>query len=345
MSYDVNPDILQTSIGKVSKEKLTALIKIRETALEQIRKELVKEGYCEVTTSSLVNIAGSCEDPYLSFRLKLYDKPAYLSQSAQLQLEALVIQLGMKVFTVNNSFRAEDYRDPDKAGRVLSEFTLVEPEGPYEDMEPDKALSDLISSMERVTREVTQTVVNSRPEELEFLGGNLKYLQSVSRSKFKRITYDESLSILSKMGSSIRSGDDLGINEERQILKYFENVPVFVTHHPPSIKFFNIKRSAEGEKCFSVDLLLPKLGETIGGALREENVNKVKHNLVNSKIGSYLRENGIDPNAALGPYISLFRNRVPLRGGFGIGFERFVAFLIGSTDILETVAFRTMQPM
>ncbi len=137
--------IINTRLGRFSKEKFNALLNVRSAALAALREALNKASYTEVSTSSLVNIAGSCENPYASFRLNYYGREAHLSQSAQLQLEALVIRLKRGVFTVNNSFREENYYDPETKGRRLSEFTLVESEKPYERLSPENALLNSFS--------------------------------------------------------------------------------------------------------------------------------------------------------------------------------------------------------
>jgi asparaginyl-tRNA synthetase len=338
-------DIIKTSFGKFSKKKYNALINVRSVSLQSIRNALRQEGYSEVSTSSLVNIAGSCEDPYSSFALNFHGKEAYLSQSAQLQLETLVIRLKRKVFTVNSSFRAEDYKDPEKRDRTLSEFTLVEPEGPYENQDPEKAFDELTNVIERVIKKSLEPLINNIAEEIELLGGDINYLDTVRRSRFNRISYGDALNILSREGKRYDFGTDFGIIEERRILEYFDGIPTFVTYFPAKIKFFNMKRTTCGSKVFAVDLLTPKLGETVGGALREENGEKIKEYLFESNIGKFLKEKRIDPDVTFGPYLDLFEEeKAPLRGGFGIGFERFVAFVLGSTDILETIAYKSLQP-
>src|SRR3990167_4760149 len=106
-----------------------------------------------------------------------------------------------------------------------------------------------------------------------------------------------------------------------------------------------MKRTPDGDHVYSVDLLMPSLGETAGGAVREENGEKIKQYLLESKIATYIREQGGDPIKPFGEYFNLFEREKPiLRGGFGIGFERFVGFLLNSNDILETIAYRAMQP-
>ena len=132
---------------------------VRASALTALRSGLATEQFTEVSTSSLVNIAGSCEDPDLSFRLGYFGKEAFLSQSAQLQLEPLVIRLARKVFSINSSFRTENFHDPEKKDRMLSEFTLVEPEGPCSDNDPVHGLRDLEDLIERLIRNASRVVV------------------------------------------------------------------------------------------------------------------------------------------------------------------------------------------
>ncbi len=344
-SQESENEVIATGLGIFSKERFNALLNVRGLSLVAFRKILADEGYTEVTTSSLVNIAGSCENPYVSFNLNYYGREAHLSQSAQLQLEALVIRLRRGVFTVNNSFREENYDDPEAQGRRLSEFTLIEPERPYEDLSAEEVLGEILSAEERIIKFAIRHLLAEIWKDIELLGGDLNYLTTVLEKPFCHITYDEALDILNKSGGSYSFGGDLGIREERQILAHFDNVPTFVTHFPAEIKFFNMKRTPDGKRAYSADLLMPKLGETAGGAVREEDGEKIRQYLLGSKIAQYIRERGGDPLEPFTEYFKLFEQGKPTaRGGFGIGFERFVGFLIGSNDILNTIAYRAMKP-
>jgi asparaginyl-tRNA synthetase len=332
-------------LGDFSKEKFNALLNVRSLALSALRSALVRDKYTEVSTSSLVNIAGSCENPYASFSLNYYGREAHLSQSAQLQLEALVIRLKRGVFTVNNSFREENYDDPEAKGRRLSEFTLIEPEKPYEGLTAEKALNEIIATEEKIIKSAIKEVLENCGNDIALLGGKVDYLKSVLEKNFARITYDQALELLNKEGDSYKFGDDLNVKEERKILAHFNNIPTFVSHYPAKIKFFNMKRTPDGERVYSVDLLMPRLGETTGGAVREEDGEKIKKYLLESRIAKYIREQNGDPLEPFREYFNLFEQEKPtLRGGFGIGFERFVGFLLDSNDILETIAYRAMQP-
>lgn len=335
--------IISTDAGDFDKEKFDALIEVRARTLEGLRAALLDEGYREVTTASLVNVAGSCENPQASFKLDYYGKETHLSQSAQLQLEALVIRLQRGFFAVNNSFREEHFEDPEAKARRLSEFTLVEAERPYEGLVEADALEKLIREEERVVRRAVSHVLGASAKSVDVLGGDLAYLSKVLVTPFNRITYNDALSMLSAQGSNYSFGHDLDIRDERRILQAFDNVPTFVTYFPASIKFFNMKRTDDGQRVYSVDLLMPKLGEASGGALREQDGEKIKEQLRESRIGRQLASSGIDPIEPFREYFKVFEQESPcLRGGYGIGFERFIGFLIGSNDILNTIAYESM---
>ena len=239
-------NVISTGLGDFSKEKFNALLNVRGVALSALRSALVKDGHTEVSTSSLVNIAGSCENPYASFKLNYYGHEAHLSQSAQLQLEALVIRLKRGVFTVNNSFREENYDDPEAKGRRLSEFTLIEPEKPYENLTAEGALNQIIALEEKTIKGAIKEVLENCEKDIMLLGGNVDYLKSVLQKNFARLTYDEALELLNKAGGNYKFGDDLNVKEERKILTHFDNVPTFVSHYPAKIKFFNMKRTPDG---------------------------------------------------------------------------------------------------
>lgn len=338
-------EVIKTKLGNFSKAKFAALTNIRANALFSFREILIRQGYTEVTTASLVNIAGSCENPYASFTLNYYGREAHLSQSAQLQLEALVIRLKRGFFTVNNSFREENYDDPQSKDRRLSEFTLIEPEKPYSNQKPDKALTKIIKEEENIIKEVVRDLLLKNRNDISLLGGDTDYLQKLLKTKFNIITYKQALTILNmKFKDKYQFGDDLGIKEEQYLLNYFKNTPVFITYLPTKIKFFNMKRTEDKKETYSVDLLLPRLGETIGGAIREEDGEKIKDYLLNSNIAKYIEKEGGDPLEPFQEYFNLFKQEKPmLRGGFGIGFERFIGFLINSNDILNTITHSSIN--
>ncbi|MEK6862096.1 MAG: amino acid--tRNA ligase-related protein [Nanoarchaeota archaeon] len=357
-----NQQEIQTGMGKFSREKFDALTHVREVALDELRSSIKSRGYREVTTSTLVNIAGSCENPYASFRLNYYGTMAHLSQSAQIQLENLVLGLNRGFFTVNNSFREENYDDPEAEGRRLSEFTLIEPEKPYNYLMPHQVLDKVICEITEVMKVVADRTLKNCSADVRRLGGDIKYLEKAMKTPWSKLTYDEALELLNGETGTYKFGDDLGVKEERAILRHFNNIPIFITHYPAAIKFFNMKRERDGQRAYSVDLLMPRLGETVGGAVREENGEVIKQQLRESRIALYLQEQAmqrakdlgqdpekavqsLDPVVNFSDYFGMLEQVAPvLRGGYGIGFERFVGFLLQSNDILNTITHRTLLP-
>ncbi|MHB8336862.1 MAG: amino acid--tRNA ligase-related protein [Ignavibacteriaceae bacterium] len=337
---------ITTKTGNYSNKKFNALIDLRRDTLSIIREALVKEGFTEVLTAVLVNIAGSCENPYASFKLPYYGKDAHLSQSAQLQLEKIVVGLKRKVFTVNNSFREENFEDPENNGRRLSEFTLVEPEMPFDIDEPENNLLVLINLVEKIIKEVISHNLNNNEKMLLELGANLILLESCLKKEFKIISYSDAITILNNNnGGGYSIGYNFSIKEEKLLLKYFNNVPFFITNFPYYHKLFNIKNRPDNDFTYSFDFIAPRLGETVGGGLREEDYNLVYSQLMNSKVGKFLKENNENPKQVFEEYFSALeqQEKVP-RGGFGIGFERLIGFLINSNDILNTITYRSFAP-
>jgi asparaginyl-tRNA synthetase len=331
--------------NSIAADRFAALIDLRASALREFRAALEDVGYCEVTLASLVNVAGSCENPIASFTLPYYGREAHLSQSAQLQLESLVLRLRRGFYTVNTSFRAEHYDDPADRSRRLSEFTLIEPEAAFPGLPPDAILDRLVAETEDVIRRVVNRTAAARPADLTLLRSGRPLIELANGTHFARVTYDEAVALLARDGTGREPDSDLGIADEQRIMSEFGGRPVFVTHFPADLKFFNLKRTADGRRAYSFDLLLPPLGEAVGGGVREENGRVIGRQLDASRIGEYLRTRGQNPLGAFAEYFGLLDACPPtMRGGFGAGFERFLGFLLGSADILDTIRHRTLRP-
>jgi len=323
----------KTVHGILSKERFRSLLMLRAECLKGFRTFFEQQGFIEATTASIVNIAGSCENPHASFPLEVYGNQAYLSQSAQLQLEPLVLRLHSKVFSQSNSFRAENYDDPEAPGRRLSEFTLIEAEMPYVGLSADQAFHSLVKTIELLIKHTIESVLGQCANQLEVLGGDTTWLARIVREPFRWLEYSKALTLL---GASAPS--DFGTKDERKILTRFGDVPTFIFGQPAQQKFFNIKRHPSGDSCYSADLLMPPLGECVGAGLREEETANLKANLNDSRLGDFLRARGLKPEETFRPYFEIIDQEQPtLRGGFGVGFERFVAALIGTNDIFETL--------
>jgi asparaginyl-tRNA synthetase len=332
--------------GPISKGKLEALVELRAMALEAIRRHFRSLGATEVTVASLVNVAGSCENPYASFPLKFYGGEAFLSQSAQLQLEPLVIRLRRSFFCEASSFRAEDYQDPESPGRRLSEFTLSEIEFPFDTADGEAALDGLMQAIESTLRFVVNEVLQTGRNHVRQLGGSVEGLTKALDRPFARISWQEARALVGLRNGEMGTEDDLSMRQEQAILNHFDQRPVFITRHPAKLKFFNTKRAPDQGYCLSADLLLSPLGETVGGAIREEQASKLRVQLERSDVAKFIRENNGDVHESFRAYFDVIDTEPALlRGGFGMGFERLLSFITGSNDIIEAILYREVAAL
>jgi asparaginyl-tRNA synthetase len=312
----------------MNKQQYLSLIKIRENMFRTIRQLFYENGWLEVTTSTITPLTGTCETIATLARLPFFDRTAHLSQTAQLQLEYIVKMYRRKVWTLDHSFRME-HRLTD---RHLVEFTLVEAEAPNFELE------DIISWKQRIVKEVVSSSILQRKEELEEIGADLDYLENL-RFPFRVLRYDEAIGNLQSEGIDIKWGDDLGYANEVNLLKLNNLEPLFITHYPSDIKYFNMKRTKDRKYVYSIDLLAPPFGEISGGAVREHEFEKVKENLLTSKMWKDIHEQKLEIND-FNWYLDLWKQGSPgPRGGFGVGFERLVGFITRIDKISNCIEF------
>ncbi|MCD6404063.1 MAG: asparagine--tRNA ligase [Nanoarchaeota archaeon] len=296
--------------------KLTAIMKVKDTALRAAREWFHKHGFWEVTPPIIVS--GACEGGATLFKFKYFDKTAFLSQSAQLYLEALIYSLE-KVYSLTPSFRAEKSR----TRRHLAEYWHLEGEAAWVDHEENMRIQEQLVSY------MVKKVVKERKEELEFLGRDVKVLKRV-KPPFKRMTYDKAIEILQRRGMEIEWGEDLGADEERELTKDLRK-PIFLTNYPRKIKAFYMKVDPKDEnKVLNDDLLSPEgYGELIGGSQREDDLEKLKENMKLFK----LRPKDYEW------YLDLRRYGSVPHSGFGLGMERFVMWVCKLDHIRDTIPF------
>lgn len=318
----------------ISAEALRALIRVRAEASRAIRRFFEDSGLLEVTTASLTQMSGSCENPATMFSVPYYDRTAFLAQSAQLQLEVIVGLLRQPAFTFTTSFRAEDYITDRNSGRRLSEFSLIEAEG------PGWTLETLIRFQEEFIASVLRRLLAHVEPDIISLGGKPDYLASI-KPPFPRVNHSTAVQLLIKEGFRPPSEGaemwDFGIKEELFLIEHHGGVPLFLIHHPKVIKYFNMKQ--DGELTLSVDLLAPPLGEISGGGERESNHLIVRDQLDSSRMIREIIKRG-GHASEFDWYIRLLESPgLPQRAGFGLGFERLVGFLINADDILRCLEF------
>lgn len=312
--------------------KMINVGKIRSSFLKYAREWFEKENWMEVTPPLLVK--GAVEGGSTLFEVKYFDETAYLSQSSQLYLESMIYSLG-PVWSISNSFRAEKSRTV----RHLAEFSHLEAEIPWID------LSGLITIQENLIYSLIKNLIEFNRREIEFLNKDaLSKLESIS-TPFEKIKYEKAIDKLRSLDCkvidengyerAIEWGDDLNIESERELTKKATN-PIFVTEYPLSIKPFYVKQNPFNENTgLAVDLLAPfGYGEISGGGIREDDLSKLSNKIKSSglKLESYSW------------YLDLRKYGSVPHGGFGLGVERFLRWILNFEDIKDVVLFpRTMS--
>lgn len=301
---------------RVRTPQIVELTETRAEVLKATRRFFEKEGYLEVITPTITGATGACENTNTIFTVDYFGQTAFLIQTSQLHLEAFVFGLP-KVYSINHSYRAE----PKMDNRRLCEFTLIEFES------KDMTLDELINLEENYLRYLfNQTKERICPQ-------NRKYIDQ----KYPRITYTDAINLLKAEGINISWGDDLSAKDEKIITDKLGIT--FVTHYPEQIKFFNMQYNRENSSIVDcVDLLLPGVGESIGGSVRECDHNNLVYRLDNSSMLKQLKEKG-GKREDFDWYVELFENIEMHRAGAGVGFERVIQFMIGSDSIKSCVEF------
>ncbi len=300
----------------IRSRKMWAVLRIRHTVFNAIHEYFRKNGFYEVQCPIFVSAA--VEGGATLFQVNYFDRKVYLTQSAQFYLEAMIFTLE-KVYTIAPSFRAEQSR----TRRHLTEFWHAEAEMAWAHMEDVMRVSeDLISY-------VIRKVLDERLEELSILKRDIEKLELV-KPPFPRISYDEAIEILKSRGVNIEWGSDLGADEERTLMQYFET-PIHLYGFPEHIKAFYHKNDPnDPRRTLSVDVLAPEgYGEIIGGGERIEDPV-----LLIEKIKRF----GLDPEAYRW-YIDLRRYGSVPHAGFGLGIDRLVMWICGLDHIRDAVPF------
>lgn len=306
--------------------RMTMISKIRSSLLYYLRKWFTDNDWIEVTAPVIVK--GSVEGGSTLFNLKYFEDNAFLSQSAQLYLEAMIFSLG-PVWAITPSFRAEKSRTV----RHLTEFLHLEAEAPW------VSLDDLLKVQEDLVTFVIKQIVKNNKTELEFLKRDISELEKSLSSPFDRITYEKAIDILrnrefkiadNEISRIIEYGDDLSSESER-LLNENSLKPLFVIGYPLKIKPFYVKADTSKDGLgIAADLLAPKgFGEITSGGLREDNLNNLEKRMALEG----LEKSNYDW------YLDLRRYGSVPHGGFGLGIERLMRWVLNINDIKDTVPF------
>lgn len=263
----------------------------------------------------------------IDFREDFFGKKAYLTVSGQLNGEAYALALS-DIYTFGPTFRAEN----SNTSRHLAEFWMIEPEMAFADLEDDMNLAD------DYLKYLIRYVLNHNFEDLEFFNtfiekGLLEKLRHVVETPTVRLPYTEAISILENAGVSfvypVKWGIDLQSEHERFLTEVHFKGPVIVYNYPKDIKSFYMRRNADGKTVAAMDLLVPGIGELIGGSQREERLDILEE---------AIRSQGLDPET-YDWYLDLRRYGSAPHAGFGLGFERLVQYATGMENIRDVIPF------
>jgi len=311
-------------------KELASIAFIEGKLVEGAIEYLMKEGFVNIITPHITKATGSCENINTLFELDYFGQKGYLVQTGQLYLEGFIPHF-KKVYCVGPSFRAE----PKVDHRHLTEFPLIEIEF---ETEESNGLYKLMEYIEGIICSMISKVLREARNELNFLGADIKYLENI-KPPFKKITYREAIEILNNKGYEVKFGDDLKHEHEQAVVKHFGDVPVFITHYPQHIKFFNMRMNENDPTIAnSTDLILPFSGEAVGAAEREHNYEKLIKRLEDSTMLKMLKEKGgsIDDFRW---YLELIKKKPIPHAGCGIGLNRVAQFVLKSSDIRACAAF------
>jgi asparaginyl-tRNA synthetase len=297
-----------------------AAIRVRHEVIKAVRDYFDSHGFTLVDTPIFTPAA--CEGTSTLFEVNYFeDEKAYLTQSGQLYNEADAMAFG-KVYCFGPTFRAEK----SKTRRHLTEFWMVEPEMAY------ATLDDVKRVGEELVIFVVGRVLENRRAELAELERDTSKLESVL-SPFPRMSYDDAVVALQKKGSEIQWGGDFGNTDETLITEGLDR-PLIVDRFPTEIKAFYFEPDPERpELALGVDFIAPEgYGEIIGGGQRIHNLDLLLKRLEEHKL----------PREAFDWYVDLRKFGSVPHAGFGMGIERFVAWMCGLEHIRETIAFPRM---
>ncbi|HEX6510205.1 MAG TPA: asparagine--tRNA ligase [Chloroflexota bacterium] len=263
----------------------------------------------------------------LDFSDDLFGRPTHLTVSGQLEAEIMATAFS-RVYTFGPTFRAEN----SNTSRHLAEFWMVEPEIAFCDL---AMLSDIA---EDFLKTIVADVLERCPNDLAFFNERidssvLSTLNGIVTSEFARITYTEAVDLLRASGREfefpVEWGADLQAEHERYLTEEHFRRPVILTNYPASIKAFYMRLNGDGRTVSAMDVLVPRIGEIIGGSQREERLDVLERRLA---------ESGLDPEAYWW-YLDLRRYGTVPHAGFGLGLERVVQFITGMQNIRDVIPF------
>lgn len=278
----------------------------------------------QVTTLDLNKIA---ETKNVDYKKDFFEKPASLTVSGQLNVETYAMAFS-NVYTFGPTFRAEK----SNTVRHAAEFWMIEPEMAFAD------LADDMDVAEAMVKYIINYVMENCPEEIEFLNnfvdkGLIERLKNVADNEFVRLSYTEAINILEPISEQFEFpvfwGCDLTSEHERYLTEKVYKKPVFLTDYPKEIKAFYMKLNPDGKTVAAADLLVPAVGELIGGSQREDDLAVLERRM--DELGMNKEDYWW--------YLNLRKYGSVTHSGFGLGFERMIMYLTGISNIRDVIPF------
>ncbi|TFG80139.1 MAG: asparagine--tRNA ligase, partial [Spirochaetales bacterium] len=303
-----------------------------ERSFQYVHTPIITASDCEgagemfqVTTLDIDSLAKSGKPA--DYSKDFFGKKSYLSVSGQLNVETYCMALG-KVYTFGPTFRAENSNTP----RHLAEFWMIEPEIAFAELPEDMALA------EDFIKYLLSWALDTCGEDLAFFDkrvqpGLIATLEAVRSSVFAHMTYTDAVKELEKHADDFEFkpywGCDLQTEHERYLTEIVMKGPVIVTDYPKELKAFYMRRNDDGKTVSAMDVLVPRIGEIIGGSAREYRLDILE---------AAMAEKGLE-TAPYWWYLDLRRYGSAPHAGFGLGFERLMRYVTGMENIRDVIPF------
>ncbi|KAJ4907752.1 hypothetical protein Rs2_11410 [Raphanus sativus] len=314
--------VAQLKAAKASKEEITASVaELNEAKVSLARTE---------ERSRLKPGLPKADDGKIDYSQDFFGRQAFLTVSGQLQVETYACGLS-DVYTFGPTFRAEN----SHTSRHLAEFWMVEPELAFADLEDD------MNCAEAYVRYMCKWLLEKRYDDMELMAKNfdkgcIDRLKLVASTPFGRLTYTKAIEVLEeavakgkKFENPVEWGIDLASEHERYLTEVVFQKPLIVYNYPKGIKAFYMRLNDDGKTVAAMDVLVPKVGELIGGSQREERIDVIMERI---------EEMGL-PVEPYEWYLDLRRYGTAKHSGFGLGFERMVLFATGMDNIRDVIPF------
>jgi asparaginyl-tRNA synthetase len=279
-----------------------------------------------VSTLDLMNLPRTPEGK-IDFTQDFFGRDTYLTVSGQLNVEAYCLALS-KVYTFGPTFRAEN----SNTSRHLAEFWMIEPEIAFATLTDNAALA------EALVKHIFRTVLDERPDDMAFFEervekGVIAKLKGIVDSEFVHMDYTEAIGILERAKQAfefpVKWGVDLQSEHERYVTEQHAGRPVILVNYPKEIKAFYMRVNDDGKTVAAMDVLVPGIGEIIGGSQREERLEVLDARMAGAALDK-------DHYAW---YRDLRRYGTVPHAGFGLGFERTVAYVTGLSNVRDVIPF------